>query len=106
MSRRPAGLLEVLMGKAAAWLEVQVALSAVKRRDYGPLNASLICGWMEKQEPNLRDMPPHELSRALKENGISLVPASAAHAAGLGSDRCRRGPAPGVAKQRPFVQPG
>lgn len=106
MNLRPAGRLEVLMAKAGAWLEIRIALAALKRSDHGPLNRSLIAGWLENDpvlSRRLDTMPAHELSRALKENRLDLVPITTAPAEGLGFDRGERRHSSCVAQRRLFA---
>lgn len=72
---KPIGFTEWLLGRAAASLMATASEMAVQRGDYPALNAGLLSIWAGNQSGEgheVHKIPPHELSRALREGRLEI----------------------------------
>lgn len=73
---KPLTFTEWILGRAAGNLEVQAATMAKKRGDYASLNHALLTIWAGNQSRGghlAASLPPHELSKAIKDGRLRLV---------------------------------
>lgn len=72
----PISYREWLYGRIASRLNSETAKLAHKRGDYDTLNATLLSLWIGNQSGKgkaIHSLPPHELSKALREDRVRVV---------------------------------
>lgn len=72
----PISYREWLYGRIAGRMSVKTAQLALKRGDHDTLSAILLSIWIGNQADGghlVHQMPPHELSKAIKEDRVSVV---------------------------------